>query len=187
MRIRSSYKENNYGKLFESLSAIHQPKIIVECGVLDGYSLSSFSRGCLDAQIWGFDLFCDYEHTHGDYKTVLHALEKEFGSRVNLVQKNALEAAGQFKDGTVGILHLDISNDGEKLQELFDVWDAKIKEGGLLIFEGGSPERDENEWMLKYNRLPIRCAKSKLSGMKYEYVTLLPYPSVTICRKVVVP
>jgi len=181
--LRSSYKENNYGKLFESLSTIHQPKVIVECGVLDGYSLVHLARGCPDAQVWGFDLFGDYEYTHGDYEVVLHVLLEEFDSRVKLVRKNSLEAAEQFEDGVVDMLHLDISNDGEKLQKLFDVWDAKLRSGGLLIFEGGSPERDENAWMLKYNRLPIRCAKSKLSGMKYEYVTLLPYPSITICRK----
>lgn len=181
--MRSSYKENNYGKLFESLSAVHQPKVIVECGVLDGYSIASLARGCPDAQIWGFDLFDDYEYTHGDYRTVLHAMEKEFGSQVSLIQKGALEAAGQFENEAVDMLHLDISNDGEKLQKLFGVWDAKIRKGGLLIFEGGSTERDGNAWMLKYGRLPIRYAKSMLSGMGYEYVTLLPHPSVTICIK----
>jgi len=181
--VRSSYKDNNYGKLFESLSAIYQPKIIVECGVLDGYSIASFARGYNDAKIWGFDLFDDYEYTHAHYETVLHALEKEFGSRINLVQKNAFEAAGQFGDETVDILHLDISNDGEKLQKLFNAWVAKIRKGGLLVFEGGSQERDKNTWMLKYNRLPIHYAKSMLSDIGYEYVTLLPHPSVTICRK----
>ncbi len=182
--MRSSYKKNNYGKLFESLSAVHRPKVIVECGVLDGYSIASFARGCPDAQVWGFDLFDDYEYTHAHYETVLRALENEFVSHnINLVQKDALEAAGQFGDGAVDMLHLDISNDGKKLQKLFDVWDAKIRKGGLLIFEGGSTERDGNAWMLKYGRLPIRYAKSMLSGMRYEYITLLPHPSVTICRK----
>lgn len=182
--MRSSYKENNYGKLFESLSAIYQPEIIVECGVLDGYSIASFARGSADAQVWGFDLFDDYEYTHGDYEEVLRALEEEFGSRMNLIQKNALEAAELFVDESVGILHLDISNDGEKLEKLFDVWGMKVRTGGLMIFEGGSLERDTIDWMVKYGRLPIRRAKSRLSAMRYEYVTLVPHPSVTICRKI---
>lgn len=181
--MRSSYKQNNYGKLFESLSAIHCPKVIVECGVLDGYSIASFARGHDGAEVWGFDLFDHYEYTHGDYKTVSCTLKEEFGTQVKLVRKDALAAADQFENDSVDMLHLDISNDGDKLQKLFGIWSAKIRKGGLLIFEGGSQDRDNNEWMLKYHRLPIRHAKCNLSAMGYEYVTLLPYPSVTICRK----
>jgi predicted O-methyltransferase YrrM len=188
--MRSSYKQNEYGKLFEALAAIHKPKIIVECGVLDGYSLISLARGCPTANVYGIDLFEDYEFNHGDQETILTEFWDEgLAPGLDLIKKDAIEAADIFDDESVGILHIDISNDGENLKAMFKAWWNKVEKNGLIIFEGGSEERDEVEWMVKYDKIPIAKAKESLAFDVYEngileYVTLTPFPSLTIVRKV---
>jgi predicted O-methyltransferase YrrM len=188
--MRSSYKKNDYGKLFEALATIHQPKVIVECGVLDGYSLISFARGCPTAQIWGFDLFEDYEHNHGSRDAILSEFWDEgLAPCLDLVKKDAFEAAEDFEDESVDILHIDISNDGDNLRRMFQCWYGKVKKDGLIIFEGGSEERDNIGWMKKYNKTPIKEAKDSLAFDCYEdgmleFVTLVPFPSLTIVRRI---
>jgi hypothetical protein len=138
--------------------------------------------GCnSNCRLFGIDLFEDYEFKHCGFEEI----KKKFDSYpgVTIIQKNALEASVDFGDETVDILHIDISNDGEKLSEMFRVWTPKVSRGGVVIFEGGSIERDEVEWMKKFNKMPIKHFKSELYDLGFEYVTLLPYPSLTVCRK----
>ena len=40
LNVRSSYIQNDYGKLFQALISVMQPNICVEIGVLDGYCWS---------------------------------------------------------------------------------------------------------------------------------------------------
>jgi predicted O-methyltransferase YrrM len=178
----SSYKENNYGKLFTALVEIHQPELVVECGVLSGYSLSAMMDADLrkPCRFIGVDLFEGYPYKHCKYEE----MKKFFHfTEVELRKKEAVQAAEDFEDESVDILHIDLSNNGNILDDMFDAWTQKIKKGGLVIFEGGSPERDKVEWMEKYGRSPIRHCKGFLSYRGFEYVTLLPYPSLTICRR----
>jgi predicted O-methyltransferase YrrM len=180
--MQSSYSDNKYGMLFAALAEVQKPKIVVECGVLDGYSLNSLWMGCnSNCRLFGIDLFEDYEFKHCGFEEI----KKKFGSYpgVSIIKKDAILAAVDFQDETVDILHIDISNDGDKLADMFKVWTPKITKGGLVIFEGGSKERDEIEWMKKYNKCPIKYLKGDLYSLGFEYVTLLPYPSITICRK----
>jgi predicted O-methyltransferase YrrM len=180
--MRSSYLQNNYGKLFEALVLVHSPKLVVECGILDGYSLFSMARTSKECIFFGIDLFDSYEFKHGN-KEALEEIIKRENLNVKLIKEDAIKIATNFSDSSVDILHIDISNDGEILPKVFDAWKSKIANGGLFIFEGGSKERDEIEWMMKYNKIPISNFKNSLKKEEWEFITLSPYPSLTICKK----
>ena len=186
--MRTSYDINFYDLFFDWIVYSHVPKVVVDCGVLDAFSLLAFAEPAklLGAQVWGIDLFEGYEFKHSIKSDIQKKINDKALNNVILLQKDAMLAYEQFGDNVIDILHIDISNDGDKLHEMFRVWDSKVRVGGLIIFEGGSEERDNVEWMIKYNRRPIRdFIKSELANnSKYEYVTFTPYPSVTVCRKV---
>lgn len=183
--MRSSYIINNYESFFEGLVRIHDPKLIVECGVLDGYSLISMARGAKKTvRVVGFDLFEDYEFKHGSVEAIeFEAWKSNVDDKITLVKKDAILAAEDFDDETVDLLHIDISNDGDNLRQMFNVWGRKIKKGGLFVFEGGSEERDSVEWMVKYKKTPIKLFKDYIKLMSWDCITFLPYPSLTVCTK----
>jgi hypothetical protein len=54
--------------------------------------------------------------------------------------------------------------------------------GGLVVFEGGSEARDKIEWMVKYNKEPMKpeIETNKIINSKYVYGTYLKYPSLTV-------
>lgn len=182
--MRSSYESNHYDNLLFSIAEIHKPKFIVELGVLDGYSLRALASGCFPkTQVYAFDLFEEYEYKHGNRDEVNEYLLKN-NLNVALVKLDAILAAELFEDNSIGVLHVDISNDGDKLAKVFDAWTEKIQHDGIIVFEGGSQERDNIEWMKKYDKTPICEFKKTLTERGFEFVTLAPFPSMTICRKV---
>ena len=58
--IKSSYKKNNYDKVFQSICFSLNPKRIVEFGILEGYSLDCFIEYAKDASIEANDLFDEF-------------------------------------------------------------------------------------------------------------------------------
>ena len=183
---KSSYEQNNYGNLFYALSMIYKPKVAVELGVLEGYSLidiASPMRRTGDIA-YGYDLFEDYEFKHDTQENVQDRLNAFHLDNIKLIKQDAFEAAKNHEDESVDLLHIDLSNDGEKLKRAFSFWFPKVKIDGLILFEGGSKDRDENEWMKKYDREPIFCFMDELRNKyKVDFITLSPYPSLTIVRK----
>jgi len=183
--MRTSYDDNLYDLFFDWLVYSHRPRLIVEAGVLDGYSLLAFAEPAkvIGAKVYGIDLFEDYQFKNSSMSQVQEILNKKYLDNVTLIRKDAMSASEIFVDDSIDILHIDISNDGEKLENMFNFWDIKVKKGGLIVFEGGSFERDNVDWMKKYNKAPITEFKRSLPDRNYEYVTFLPFPSVTVCRK----
>ncbi len=184
--MRSSYKQNHYGWLFDGLITVTRPKVIVECGVLDGYSLlaCAVAAESCEGKVFAYDLFDDYQFKHGNKEEIERMLKENDVKNVTLVKEDAFKAAARHEDNSVDFLHIDIANDGDKLAEILNVWHPKLKQDALFVFEGGSFERDQVEWMRKYNKSPIASFKLWSKFMVYyEFVTITPFPSVTICRK----
>lgn len=182
--MRTSYEENGYGLLFQALAFINKPRLIVECGILDGYSLKSFVQWRTDSRVRvvGIDLFDDYEFKHGKQEEI----ETFFSvyDNVEIWKDDAFSAMNRFENESIDLLHIDISNDGKNLVTMFDLWTPKVRRGGMIVFEGGSEDRDEIEWMKKYEKTPIRCFKEGLAERAFEFVTFTAHPSLTLCRKV---
>ena len=83
---------------------------------------------------------------------------------------NWLESPTEFD-----FLHLDISNTGEVIFNTYNKLIPFIQKGSVLAFEGGSVQRDKEEWMIKYNKTPITSVKTLTN---YKVINPL-WPSIS--------
>ena len=73
------------------------------------------------------------------------------------------------------LMHLDISNTGDTILKTYN----SLPEGSIVMFEGGSDERDNIEWMKKYNATPINSIKNIIN---YQVIDN-NFPSLSIFKK----
>ena len=188
--MRSSYIGNNYGEVFKSLIVKTKPEIAVELGVLDGYSSIHIAMGLLKnnkGRLISFDLFGGYPYKHGDKAKVMAELtNRGLEHLVQLREGDGTLVYEQFGDQSVDFLHVDISNTGDVLKKIMEVWDPKIAPNGVVAFEGGSMGRDLVEWMVKYNKPSIRkeLFSNQIIKDHYCFEIMEPYPSLTIITKI---
>lgn len=196
--MRSSYIENNYGNVFKALILAQKPAIVVECGVLDGYSTINIAHALranrigsgICSRFVAYDLWDGYDWKHGDFENVATLLREAglLNHYVNLHYGDAFESANNFNDYTVDFLHMDISNDGRVLEKTLQIWGPKMEQGGLIAFEGGSTKRDNIDWMVKFNKRPIVPVLEKLlyppMSAEWSFQVFTDYPSMTlICKR----
>ena len=179
----SSYEKSNYGEFFYGLMRLYQPKKVVELGTKAGYSAYHIARGfkangkgTLDC----YDLWEKYQFKSVPQSVAQENL-KEFSNILQLELRNAIGVDKKYK--TVDILHVDLSNEGGILKKIIPHWIDKVSQ--MIIAEGGSKERDQVEWMIKYKKMPIAkwLADFARKRSDIEYITIEPFPSVTIIRK----
>ena len=150
--IESSYKENNIGKVLYDIVLDVKPRTIVEFGALNGYSavcmamaLDEIGKG----KIISYDLWSKYPHRHATMIDAKRNAEKYGVAKyITFAEGDFYEWDGEHFD----LLHIDISNDADTIDALEE---KVINRGGIVIFEGGSAERDKVEWVTKYNKRPI--------------------------------
>lgn len=194
--IESSYKKAGYGSVFYALVRTHRPKLVVELGTYLGYSglhvAAALRANAPDeSELHLIDLWDGYRYRHCSM-----AVAKAHFARngllglphcpVQFVNADALSAADRFSDGTVDLLHIDISNDGAKLADVVPVWERKLSRApnALVLLEGGSPQRDRVEWMVKYDKPPIRpWLESPWVSERFFAFTFEPFPSLTLLRR----
>jgi|DEB0MinimDraft_6_1074348.scaffolds.fasta_scaffold01341_7 predicted O-methyltransferase YrrM len=186
--MKSSYTDNNYGELIEALVRVYQPQTCVELGCLEGYSSVHIARG-LKRNGFGtlaiIDLFEDYAFNSSE-QTVLqkNLAQYEVEAYCEIIKGSAFDEANRFADQSVDFLHADISNDGERLQQIFNVWSAKLSAGAVILLEGGSKERDTIEWMTRFKKKSIReFYETPAFKDHFEHFVFDPFPSITICKK----
>lgn len=192
--MRSSYLQNSYAEVFETLTKIFRPVAAIELGILDGYSACAIANalrknkeefgliGHLDA----YDIFEEYEFNHGNIEDVRNELlERDLQDYVTLIQQDAFKSHMNYKDNSVHFLHVDLSNTGEILRKIIEQWDKKIVKYGVILFEGGSEERDNVEWMLKYGKESIKheLETNKIINSSYIYTIFNKFPSLTMLIK----
>ena len=176
--IKSSYKVNNYDKVFQSICFTLNPKKIVEFGILEGYSLDSFIKYGTNALIESNDLFDDFPYNAADYSFVTNKYKKN--SNVSIYKRDFYKSVDFYEDNSIDILHIDIANNGETFD--FAIQNYLPKVSGIMIMEGGSEERDNIEWMIKYDKPKIRPILQKYSdSVKIEI--LEDFPSLTLIKK----
>ena len=187
--MRSSYIGNNYGEVFYNIVARFAPAIAVELGVLDGYSTFHIARGIKKNKFGylnSYDLWEDYLYKHGSKEEVEKMLIDEgVKDYVTLYKEDAFKVYQKYTDNTIHLLHVDISNDGKVLYRIMQNWDSKMVYGGVILFEGGSEERDNVEWMVKYNKRSIKkeLESNEIIKEKYIFGTYLKFPSLTMLLK----
>jgi len=160
----------------------------VELGVLEGYSaifIAAALRANGKGRLYAYDLFEYYEHRCSTLEYVQSNVDKlALGSYIELIKGNAYDVE-IVENNSVDFIHIDLSNDGDVFRTFLERMDPKLRVGGVIIFEGGSAERDNYEWMVKYNKPKIQdvIQSNELLITNYEFVVLRPFPSVTICTK----
>jgi predicted O-methyltransferase YrrM len=179
--VESSYKKNNLGSTLYNLVLEKKPNIIVEFGCLYGYSTIAMAMALRDlgqGKVISYDIWDKYEYKHSNLDTTFSNVARynlsdfvEFRDRDFW---NWLEEGGESFD----ILHLDISNTGDTIQKAYQALQPQINNGGVLVFEGGSEQRDQEEWMIKYDKIPINSVKHNTG------YTLLSdnWPSISIIK-----
>lgn len=179
--MRSSYNKIDitYGELLESITKTLCPNKIVEIGILDGYSLESFVKSSSnDTQIFAYDLFDDFNGNHSNKDEMINKF------------KNANNVTIEYGDfyklhdliDNVDILHVDIANNGDVFQYVIDYYLPKMSKNGIVIFEGGSIDRDNVEWMNKYKKPKINDVIQKYIENGYNISIYGNFPSLTVIK-----
>lgn len=181
---KSSYRLNNFDLVFRSVCFSLDPKLVVEVGILNGFSLEciadSVSSNC---EILAYDLFDNQpEGSHPSYPKYIDVKNKfKKYDNIKIEKSDFLNVPFFLKNKSVDICHIDVHNDGEVYEYSIKKYLPKLRSGGILILEGGSEDRDNVEWMRSLNRRPINSYLKSLEN-NYNIILLDKWPSMTIIR-----
>lgn len=175
---KSSYKKNNYDKIFQSICFSLNPKKIVEFGILEGYSLDSFIKYGKNSSIESNDLFDDFPYNAANYEFITSKYKD--CSNVNIFKRDFYKSVNVYDDNSIDILHIDIANNGDTFEFAIQNYLPKVR--GVMIMEGGSEERDNIDWMIKYNKSKIQPILKKYENDAIISV-IQDFPSITLIRK----
>lgn len=192
--MQSSYALNRYDSVFRSIVSAYQPITCVELGTLEGYSAVAIGKGLkenhkkygIPGKLICYDLFEDYPYRNAPVELTRINIEKEeLHDFVILCKWDAYKAHEFHKPESVYLLHVDLSNDGDTVDKIMESWDPLMVRGGVILFEGGSEERDQIDWMVKYNRPSIKKAleTNKIIEDKYVFSTYFKFPSLSCLLK----
>jgi len=155
--VESSYKENGLGQVLYDTVIKYRPVNIVEFGVYQGYSTIYMASALQDlggGHIIAYDLWEDYDYRH----TTMERTQANIDD--NNLSRYVTLAHGDFDSWLdnppkFDMLHLDISNDGDKIEKALTKLAPLIETGSIVVFEGGSAERDSVSWMKEFNKRPM--------------------------------
>lgn len=178
----SSYNKTklDYSDIFTTICFINRPKEIVEIGILEGFSLKAIANSSPDANIRAYDIFDDF-NGNGAKNDIIKQFPKDVYKNISIEYGNFFELT--FPEKSIDLLHIDIANDGDVYEYVFENYIQYVKHNGMIILEGGSEERDNVEWMNKYNKTKIQPILEKYRQNKnYEIITLDKFPSITLVK-----
>ena len=193
--IESSYIQNHYGDLFYSLIRIEQPSLVVELGTYLGFSGLHMAAALRDnkhgeSELHLIDLWDRYKYRHCSIETTTENFRKNDllnleNATVRFKNQDAFEISADYEETSIDFLHIDVSNDGGTLERCVESWHPKIRLNGTLVMEGGSAERDQIDWMVKFSKKPIESfLTSSWFKEHFQATTVQPFPSLTLARRV---
>jgi hypothetical protein len=182
----SSYNTTGltYRNMFQVLVGSICPSRVVEFGILKGYSLSALHEFCRDdCQIEAYDIFEKFNGNGANHEELV----KKFGDCANIQidELDFYKGSEWYGDGEIDILHIDIANNGDVFKFAVENYLQKVSREGVMVFEGGSVERDDVEWMKKYGKPSIVEYLNKLREERKDLVVTVVdvFPSMTIIRR----
>ena len=192
--VRSSYIPRQYGRLFKSLVYVLRPAVCVEFGILDGYSTvviaHTLKRLNSGGHLYTYDLFEHYPYNHA-IQHQIQARITRFGldEYVTVGRGDVRDVWRDYQEDSVDFLHVDVSNTGDVLADVLLTWNSRVRHGGCIVFEGGSPFRDEISWMTENRKAKLHPALKENAILKrdYTFAVIHPYPSIVLCSKQVRP
>jgi len=177
--MKSSYSQCliNIAHFFQALSLATNPQKIVEIGVLEGFSLMNLTKHttCNDIQI--YDLFEDFKGNHANLEKT-----KQNFPNATINKGDFYKIINNFTNYSIDILHIDIANDGDVYEFALTNYMKKLSHKGVMLLEGGSKERDNIEWMKKYNKRKINPVIKTFQN-KYNILNIGGFPSLTVATK----
>ena len=182
MYMRTSYTDPvNFGDIIRAVTFVVAPRDIMEIGILDGFSLSVFCESRPSgAIVEGYDIFDDFCGNHASFD---HLQDKFAGvSGCSIVRGDFYEVFKKKANRSIDIIHIDIANDGDIFRFAFNNYMPKLREGGALLLEGGSEQRDQVDWMIRYSKPPINPVVRELSSY-YDIQIIGNMPSLTIAKR----
>ena len=183
--MKSSYGEAklNYGHIFQLLVGIYQPKVIVEFGVLEGFSLLNMVQAGNSLPrkpiITTYDIFDKFNGNHAEPE--IREMFKEFDN-VTIKEGDFFEVHKEIPERSIDLLHIDIANDGGIYQFAVEKYLSKLTPEGIMVLEGGSQARDEVGWMIKYNKPKIAEYLQGNFTHNFDFITVNIFPSLTVIR-----
>lgn len=180
--MKSSYFNNdiNYGDIIKANIFGRNPHKIVEFGILDGFSLKVFADTFPNAKIDAYDIFDEF-NGNAAKKEVIEEMFKNY--------KNVSVKYGDFYKkyedlSFIDILHIDIANNGDVYKFVIENYLPKMSKDGIIILEGGSNERDNIEWMIKYNKPKINTYLEELNKrFDLNVMVIGKVPSITFITR----
>lgn len=148
---------NNLGETLYRTVLVLRPAVVVEFGVLNGYTTMSMAQALRDlgaGHLWSYDIWEDCPYHHGDLAEVTRALET--AQLTEFVTLGKMDFWDWFRQPTsFDLLTIDIANCGRMARAAADLLKDERARGSVVMFEGGTPERDQAWWMVKFEREPI--------------------------------
>ena len=180
--MKSSYNYTiNYGDLISGITFVMNPKNIVEIGILEGFSLKKFiDNSNPTTNIKAYDIFDNFNGNAANKEILLEKFSKY--KNVKIEYGDFYKIHNDISDNTIDIIHIDIANNGETYEYIINNYISKLTKNGILIIEGGSEERDNIEWMNKYNKPKIKPIIEKYSN-NYKFKTIGNIPSITLLKE----
>jgi len=174
--MNSSYNNNvTFGDVLDSIVFTLNPKKIVEVGILEGFSLKRFTESSnKDTIIDAYDIFEEFSGNHAKKDNII-ALFKDYPN-VSINYGDFYDVHKNISD--IDIIHIDIANNGNVFEYAIKHYLPKLSDNGVMIMEGGSKQRDNVEWMIKYNKPMIQPVIKK-----YGLKIIGTFPSITIIKK----
>lgn len=183
-RTDSSYQKNNFSWEFEKIITEVKPKLIVEFGIGNGYSLQYLRWHSKDTcMVHAYDLFDDFPYNTADFNTIKQMFW-QYKNNMKIEKLDFYKGPEKYKNNEIDILHIDVANNADIYRFATEKYWPKISIGGAMILEGGSKERDEVEWMNKYDKPKINPYLQQISN-KFNIEVIEKFPSLTVIRKTV--
>lgn len=187
--LSNAWKTVNYGFLFYGIIRGLRPDVCVELGTYAGFSAYWFGlalkhngKGHLDC----YDLWEQYLFNHVEKVVAEKNLE---GLPVRLYQEDAVNAYKKYGANSVDFLMIDLSNTGDIYRDYLYNWYHKLSPNAIVLMEGGTIERDNVEWMKKFEKPSIQRAfdedlvKNSYLLSHYDYVVISLFPGLTMFTK----
>lgn len=119
-----------------------RPKLLVELGTHSGVSYAAFCQAIahlgLTTQSYAVDTWAGDAHAgaYGEeiYRKLREHHDHRYGAFSNLLRSTFDDAAAQFGDGTVDLLHIDGFHTYDAARHDFETWLPKLSPAGVVLF-----------------------------------------------------